>query len=55
MQLPKDMHTVETQLEDVAHDMECYTDADGHIYDFAFGLNWHGIIRDARVKKYAKH
>ena len=55
MQLPKDMHTVEMQLEDVAHDMECYTDADGHIYDFAFGLNWHGIIRDARVKKYAKH
>ena len=55
MQLPKDMHTVEMQFEDVAHDMECYTDADGHIYDFAFGLNWHGIIRDARVKKYAKH
>lgn len=55
MQLPKDMHTVETQLEDVAHDMECYTDADGHIYDFAFGLNWNGIIHDARVKKYAKH
>lgn len=55
MQLPKDMHTVETQLEDVAHDMECYTDADGHIYDFAFGMNWNGIIHDARVKKYAKH
>ena len=55
MQLPKDMHTVETQLEDVAHDMECYTDADGHTYDFAFGMNWNGIIHDARVKKYAKH
>ena len=55
MQLPKDMHTVETQLEDVAHDMECYTDADGHIYDFAFGMNWKGVIHDARVKKYAKH
>ena len=55
MQLPKDMHTVETQLEDVAHDMDCYTDADGHTYDFAFGMNWNGIIHDARVKKYAKH
>ena len=55
MQLPKDMHTVETQLEDGAHDMECYTYADGHTYDFAFGMNWNGIIHDARVKKYAKH
>lgn len=55
MQLPKDMHTVETQLEDMAHDMECYTDTDGHTYDFAFGMNWKGVIHDARVKKYAKH
>lgn len=54
MQLPKDMHTVETQLEDMAHDMECYTDADGHTYDFAFGMNWKGVIHDARVRKYAK-
>ena len=52
MQLPKDMHTVETQLEDMAHDMECYTDIDGHTYDFAFGMNWKGVIHDARVKKY---
>lgn len=54
MQLPKDMHTVETQLEDMAHDMECYTDTDGHTYDFAFGMNWKGVIHDARVRKYAK-
>ena len=52
MQLPKDMQTVELQLEDVARDMECYTDADGHTYDFAFGLNWSGVIRDARVQRY---
>ena len=52
MQLPKDMQTVELQMEDVARDMECYTDADGHTYDFAFGLNWSGVIRDARVRKY---
>ena len=27
-------------------------DADGNTYDFAFGLNWQGIINDDRVKKY---
>ena len=51
MQLPADMHTVETQLEDVPFDMECYRDAAGNVYDFAFGLNWSGVIRDGRVKK----
>ena len=54
MQLPADMHTVETQLEDVPFDMECYRDAAGNVYDFAFGLNWSGVIRDDRVKKYCK-
>lgn len=54
MQLPKDMHTVELQMEDVAHDMECYVDTDGHAYDFAFGMNWQGVIRDKRVEKYGK-
>ena len=52
MQLPKDMLTVENQMEDLPHDMECYIDADDHTYDFAFGMNWSGIIQDARVKKY---
>ena len=26
--------------------------ADGHTYDFAFGLNWQGVIDDNRVKRY---
>ena len=52
MQMPADMETVERQLEDVPRDMNCYVDADGHVYDFAFGLNWQGIIEDERVKKY---
>ena len=52
MQMPADMKTVEEQLEDVPRDLRCYQDADGHTYDFAFGLNWSGIIDDARVKKY---
>jgi len=52
MQMPADMKSVEEQLEDVPRDMRCYKDADGHTYDFAFGLNWQGIINDARVEKY---
>jgi beta-glucosidase len=52
MQLPADMKTVEEQFEDVPRDMECHVDSDGHMYDFAFGMNWSGVIDDARVKKY---
>ena len=52
MQMPANMETVEKQQEDVPRDMSCYVDADGHVYDFAFGLNWQGIIDDDRVKKY---
>lgn len=53
-QMPADMDTVETQLEDVAHDMICHKDQDGHIYDFAFGMNYQGVIYDARVQTYKK-
>lgn len=51
-QMPANMNTVETQAEDTPRDMDCYRDADGHVYDFAFGMNWSGVIDDARVKKY---
>ncbi len=51
-QMPSDMKTVEEQLEDVPRDMSCYTDSDGNVYDFAFGLNWSGVIDDARVSRY---
>ena len=54
MQLPAGMETVETQQEDVPFDMDCYRDASGNVYDFAFGLNWKGVIRDARVQKYSR-
>jgi hypothetical protein len=53
LQMPKDMHTVERQKEDLPFDMECYKDADGNVYDFAYGLNWSGVIRDWRTEKYA--
>lgn len=52
-QLPANMETVEAQCEDVPRDMECYRDAEGNTYDFAFGLNWSGVIKDERVRKYA--
>lgn len=51
-QMPANMKTVELQAEDTPRDMICYTDADNNTYDFAFGLNWSGIINDSRVQKY---
>ena len=52
MQLPANMETVETQQEDVSRDMECYEDTQGHVYDFAYGMNWSGVISDSRVRQY---
>lgn len=52
MQMPADMDTVEEQAEDTPRDMRCYKDSDGNVYDFAYGLNWKGVINDERVKKY---
>ena len=51
-QMPKDMDTVEANLEDVPRDMDCYVDAQGNTYDFCFGLNWAGVIDDDRVATY---
>ena len=56
MQMPADMRTVEEQYEDVPHDMRPLRDADAHAWDFGFGLNWSGVITDARTERYAhKH
>lgn len=52
VQFPADMETVEQQFEDSPRDMKCYTDSQGNTYDFAFGLNWSGVIDDERVRKY---
>jgi beta-glucosidase len=54
MQMPVDMKTVETQKEDIPFDMVCHKDSEGNTYDFGFGLNWKGVINDARVEKYRK-
>jgi beta-glucosidase len=52
LQMPADMHTVEAQKEDVPLDMKCHVDSEGNTYDFGYGLNWKGVINDARTKKY---
>ncbi len=54
VQLPADMDTVEKQCEDVAFDMECYRDSQGNVYDFGFGLNFDGVIRDERTDRYTR-
>lgn len=53
VQQPASMEAVEAQLEDVPRDMECYVDASGNTYDFAFGMNWSGVINDERVATYS--
>ena len=50
-QLPKDMSAVELHCEDKPHDMTCYCDTEGNVYDFAFGLDWDGKICDERVER----
>ncbi|HMG90418.1 MAG TPA: glycoside hydrolase family 3 N-terminal domain-containing protein [Chryseolinea sp.] len=54
IQMPADMETVEAQFEDAPHDMKSYVDGEGNTYDFAFGLNWKGVIKDQRTSKYRK-
>lgn len=51
-QMPESMDTVEAHFEDTPRDMIPYTDETGNKWDFAFGLNWNGVIDDDRVKKY---
>jgi beta-glucosidase len=51
-QMPANMQTVEEQYEDTPRDLRAYVDAEGHAYDFAFGLNWAGVINDARTATY---
>lgn len=50
--MPKDMKTVEEQLEDVAFDMDCYIDSENNKYDFAFGLDFKGSINGFKTQKY---
>ncbi|MEK7253135.1 MAG: glycoside hydrolase family 3 C-terminal domain-containing protein, partial [Bacteroidota bacterium] len=53
-QMPTSMSEVERQAEDAPHDMKCHKDSEGHSYDFGFGMNWKGVIKDERVGKFKK-
>ena len=35
-------------------DMEPYTDSEGNAYDFGFGMDWRGVIKDERTERYQK-
>lgn len=52
IRLPANMDTVELHAEDRPFDYEVYQDAQGHCYEFAYGLNWDGVIDDERIRKY---
>lgn len=54
MQIPENMDAVEAQLEDVPSDAKVYSDTQGNAYDFAYGMNWAGVISDERTEKYGK-
>ena len=54
MQMPASMSVVEKQAEDLPYDMECHRDSEGNIYDFGFGMNWKGVIKDGRGAKYKR-
>lgn len=54
MQMPANMITVEKQAEDVPYDMIPHKDSAGNSYDFGFGMNWKGVIKDGRVLKFKK-
>jgi beta-glucosidase len=54
VQMPVHLKTVELQNEDVPHDMEVHIDEEGNKYDFAFGLNFKGVIQDQRTSEYKK-
>ncbi len=51
--LPLSMETVDASKEDIP-DTTPYVDTDGNAYAFGFGLNWSGVISDARTAQYAK-
>ncbi|HUH32611.1 MAG TPA: glycoside hydrolase family 3 C-terminal domain-containing protein, partial [Daejeonella sp.] len=54
IQMPLNMAVVEKQMEDVPHDMQVHVDSEGHAYDFAYGMNWKGVISDKRTAHYQK-
>ena len=54
VQMPANMETVEHHCEDLPLDIQPYKDSVGNEYDFGFGLNWSGPIKDGRADRYPK-
>ena len=52
MQMPKNMETVEAHCEDLPFDLACYTDEDGHIWDFGYGLSLTGVLDPSLAEQY---
>lgn len=51
-ELPASMDDIERHAEDKPHDIRPYTDVDGNIYTFGFGLSFNGRIHDHRTIRY---
>lgn len=54
VQIPANMATVEHHCEDLPLDYEPYKDSVGNQYEFGFGMNWSGPIKDGRADRYPK-
>lgn len=54
-EMPLSMDAIESHNEDQPHDVIPYTDGDGNIYDFGYGLNFNGIISDHRTARYRRN
>lgn len=54
VELPAGMKAVEVHCEDRPFDMEVYRDSKGNRYEYGFGMNWNGVIRDSRAARYPK-
>lgn len=52
--MPADMETVQVHKEDVAFDMKIQMASEVNIYDFGYGLNYKGIIKDLPNNTYQK-
>jgi beta-glucosidase len=53
--MPENMETIEKHCEDLPFDIKPYKDECGNIYDFAYGLDFNGVIKDERVAKYGRN
>lgn len=54
-EMPASMEAIEIHCEDKPHDIAPYTDADGNVYTFGFGLDFKGPISDERTARYVKN